>query len=37
MNCIIEELNTNNVSDYVKINTKSWEETYKGIVNAEFL
>ena len=37
MNCIIEELNTNNVSNYVKINTKSWEETYKGIVNAEFL
>ena len=37
MNCIIEELNTNNVSDYVKINTKSWQETYKEIVNAEFL
>ena len=37
MNYFIEELNLNNVSDYVKVNAKSWQDTYKGIVNAEFL
>ena len=37
MNYSIEELNLDNVRDYVKVNAKSWQETYKGIVNAEFL
>ena len=37
MNYSIEELNHDNVSDYVKVNTKAWQETYKGIVNDEFL
>ena len=37
MNYNIEELNHDNVSDYVKVNTKSWQETYKGIVNDSFL
>ena len=37
MNYSIEELNHDNVSDYVKVNAKAWQETYKGIVNDEFL
>ena len=37
MNCIIEELNLDNVKDYVKVNTKAWQETYRGIVNDGFL
>ena len=37
MNYSIEELNHDNVSDYVKVNTKAWQETYKGIVNDSFL
>ena len=37
MNCIIEELNLNNVRDYGIVNAKAWVETYKGIVNDEFL
>lgn len=37
MNYSIEELNLNNIRDYVEVNTKAWEETYKGIVNDEFL
>ena len=37
MNYFIEELNLNNVSDYVKVNAKAWQETYKGIVNDVFL
>ena len=37
MNYSIEELNLDNVRDYVKVNAKSWQEAYKGIVNAEFL
>mgnify|MGYP002797145295 FL=1 len=37
MNYNIEELNHDNVSDYVKVNTKAWQETYKGIVNDSFL
>ncbi len=37
MNYSIEELNLNNVRDYVKVTAKAWQETYKGIVNDEFL
>ena len=37
MNYSIEELNLNNIRDYVKVNAKAWQETYKGIVNEEFL
>ena len=37
MDCIIEELNLNNVRDYGIVNAKAWVETYKGIVNDEFL
>ena len=33
----IEELNLSNVEDYAKINAQSWKESYKGIVNDEFL
>ena len=37
MNYYIEELNLNNIKDYVIVNAKAWQETYKGIVNDEFL
>ena len=37
MNYSIEELNLNNIKNYVIVNTKAWQETYKGIVNDEFL
>lgn len=37
MNYFIEELSLVNVRDYVKINAKAWQETYKEIVNDEFL
>ncbi len=37
MNYSIEELNLNNIKDYVIVNAKAWQETYKGIVNDEFL
>ena len=37
MNYSIEELNLNNIRDYGIVNAKAWQETYKGIVNAEFL
>ena len=37
MDCIIKELNLNNVRDYGIVNAKAWVETYKGIVNDEFL
>ena len=37
MNYSIEELNLNNIRDYVIVTTKAWQETYKGIVNDEFL
>ena len=33
----IEELNLSNVEDYAKVNALSWKESYKGIVNDEFL
>ena len=37
MNYKIEELNLNNIKEYVIVNAKAWQETYKGIVNDEFL
>ena len=37
MNYAIEELSFNNIKDYVEVNAKAWKETYKGIVNDEFL
>ena len=37
MNYYIEELNLNNLNFYVKVNTLSWKQTYKGIVNDDFL
>ena len=33
----IEELNLSNVEDYAKVNALSWKESYKGIVNDNFL
>lgn len=37
MNYCIEELNSNNVNFYVKVNSLAWKQTYKGIVNNHFL
>lgn len=37
MNYAIEELNLNNIRDYVIANAKAWQEAYKGVVNDEFL
>lgn len=34
---IYKELNLNNIKDHVIVNAKAWQETYKGIVNDEFL
>lgn len=33
----IKELTYDTISDYMKVNTKSWQETYRGIINDEFL
>ena len=37
MNYSIEELNLNNISNYVKVNAKAWQEAYKGIINDSFI
>ena len=37
MNYTIETLNENNIEEYVRTNAFAWKETYKGIVNDEFL
>ena len=37
MNYVIEELNYNNVEDYVRVNVLAWKQSYKGIVNDDFL
>lgn len=33
----IKELTYDSITDYMKVNTKSWQETYRGIINDEFL
>lgn len=37
MNWIIEEINLNNVEYYARVNALSWKQSYKGIVNDDFL
>ena len=37
MNYVIKELNYNNVEDYVRVNVLAWKQSYKGIVNDDFL
>ena len=34
---VIEELNENNIEDYVRVNVLAWKQSYKGIVNDEYL
>ena len=34
---VIEGLNLSNIEDYARINALSWKESYKGIVNDDFL
>ena len=37
MNCEIELLNTDNAYDYAFVNSRAWLESYKGIVDDEYL
>lgn len=37
MNYVIKDLNVDNAEDYARVNAKAWKESYKGIVNDEFL
>ena len=37
MDWIIEEMNLNNVEYYARVNALSWKQSYKGIVNDDFL
>ena len=37
MNFEIKGLTYDSVADYMKVNTKAWQETYRGIINDEFL
>lgn len=36
-NYIIEDMNLDNVDYYARVNALSWEQSYKGIVNDDFL
>lgn len=37
MNYYIKEITKEDIRDYLTVNTKSWVETYKGIISDEFL
>ena len=37
MNYIIEKINENNAEDYARVNAIAWKQSYKGIVNNDFL
>ena len=37
MNYIIEKMSLNNVEDYARVNSLAWKQSYKGIVNDDFL
>ena len=37
MDYVIEELNLDNIEDFVRVNMLAWKESYKGIVNDDFL
>ena len=37
MKYIIEKMDKNNVTDYARVNALAWKESYKGIVNDDFL
>ena len=37
MNYIISKLNKYNVEDYVRVNSLAWKQSYKGIVDKNFL
>lgn len=37
MNYIIENINEGNVKSYARVNALSWKQSYKGIVNEDFL
>ena len=37
MNYVIEDMNQDNVEYYARVNALSWKQSYKGIVNDDFL
>ncbi len=37
MNYVIEELAVNNAEDYARVNVLAWKQSYKGIVNDNFI
>lgn len=37
MNYEIRELTYDTIADYMQVNTKAWQETYRGIINDDFL
>ena len=37
MNYVIEKLNLNNVEFYARVNAMAWKQSYKGIVDNDFL
>ena len=37
MNYVIEELSVNNAEDYARVNVLAWKQSYKGIVNDNFI
>ncbi len=37
MDYIIENMNEDNVESYARVNALSWKQSYKGIVNEDFL
>ncbi|MBR2677897.1 MAG: GNAT family N-acetyltransferase [Bacilli bacterium] len=37
MSYVIEDLRTDNAEDYAKVNILAWRQSYKGIVNDDFL
>ena len=34
---VIEKLNQNNIEQYARVNALAWLQSYKGIINDEFL
>ena len=37
MNYVIEELSVDNAEDYARVNVLAWKQSYKGIINDDFL
>lgn len=37
MNYVIESMNENNAENYARVNALAWKQSYKGIVDDDFL